>query len=199
MVSRLMATGGGAFATPVKVDPAGKEPAGILIDDHNGDGHPDVVIANSTSGDISLLRGVGYGSFAQSQNFRTGAGASFLATGDIDGDGNKDVAVTNDGDTNVSVLLNQGGTLGAAANYTTDDQPLGVAIGDFDKKNGADLALVAFGFVKLDVLLDQGGGMFPGSLPTSTTLPFDGARIFAADLDRDGHLDLVVGAAPSRS
>jgi hypothetical protein len=194
MVSRLMATGGGGFAAPNKFVPAGKDPAGILIDDINGDGHPDVLIANATSGDISLLRGVGDGTFAQSQVFRTGDGASYLATGDLDGDGNKDVAVTNDGATTVSVLLNQGGTFGTAANYATDDQPLGVAIGDFDKKNGADLALVAFGFVKLDISLDQGGGVFPGSLPTSTTLPFDGARIIAADFDRDGHLDLAVGA-----
>ncbi len=42
------------FASPVSY-PVGASPAAVVVADFNGDGHPDVAVANSGSGNVSIL------------------------------------------------------------------------------------------------------------------------------------------------
>src|SRR5678809_606405 len=77
-----------------KVDFAtGADPYINAIGDIDGDGKPDVVVANSTSNTISVLRNtsgpadISASSFANKLDFGVGMRPVFVAISDLDGDG----------------------------------------------------------------------------------------------------------------
>ena len=78
----------------------------------NGDGKPDLAVANRSSAKVSVLRNtatsgsIAAGSFAAKVDFTTGTGPVSVALGDLDGDGKPDLAVANYGSATVSVLRN---------------------------------------------------------------------------------------------
>ena len=79
----------------------------MAVGDLNGDGRPDLAVANAGSGDVSVLLGNGDGSFQPQQRFAAGIGPASVALGDLNGDGRPDLAVANTTDPGtVSILLN---------------------------------------------------------------------------------------------
>lgn len=76
---------------------AGSEPHFVAVGDFNNDGIPDIVSANYGSNTVSILLGVGNGSFQPAQNFTAGSYPISVAVGDFNDDGNLDVAVANNG------------------------------------------------------------------------------------------------------
>ena len=83
--------------------------------DLSGDGYTDLVTANRTSGDLTILWGLAGGNFA-AQNYQYGGHApTALAVADYNGDGRLDLAVADEDDDTVSVLLNSGGARFRAA------------------------------------------------------------------------------------
>jgi hypothetical protein len=74
------------------------------VADFNGDGFPDVAVANGGSGTVSILLGNGDGTFQGAQNYGAGPSPASIATGDFNGDGFPDLAVAN----NVSGVAHPG-------------------------------------------------------------------------------------------
>ena len=66
---------------------AGFRPRSVAIGDLDGDGAPDLAVANFLSGDVSVLLGVGDGTFAAQQRFAAGSAPASVSIGDLDGDG----------------------------------------------------------------------------------------------------------------
>ena len=77
--------------------------------DLSGNGYTDLVTANRTSGDLTVLWGLTGGGFAPETIDYGGHAPSALAVGDFTGDGRIDLAVADEEDDQVSVLLNIGG------------------------------------------------------------------------------------------
>lgn len=75
--------------------------------DLNGDGHLDVVTANSDSDDISVLLGRGDGTFAPQARFAAGYGPGSLAVTDLNGDGLPNLVTANSASSDVSVLVHR--------------------------------------------------------------------------------------------
>lgn len=163
----------GTFATPVSY-PAGAQPEAVRIADVNGDGLPDLVVANygpgtdgtGTSGvSVLLQNSATAGTFIAPVTYPSPWGAVDVAVGDLNGDGKPDLVVASIGPEPtgaVSVLLQStttAGTFGAAQVYPGEGQPLSVAIGDLDGDGHPDIA-VADGF-SATVLLQN-----PSSLGT---------------------------------
>ncbi|MCH8150393.1 MAG: VCBS repeat-containing protein, partial [Planctomycetes bacterium] len=123
---------------PGAIYPAGEEPRSVAIGDLDGDQLPDLAVANRDSDNVSVLRGVGDGTFAAPAHYAAGDGPTSLAIGDLDGDQVLDLVVTTirtvptlDG--NVSVLLGLGdGTFAAVVHYAVGRDPRSIAIGDLD-------------------------------------------------------------------
>ena len=91
--------GSGSFAAPIDFA-TGDKPTSVAIGDLDGDGKPELVVANGGS-TVSVLRNtatpgnIGMGSFAFKVNFFPGLNPSSVAIGDLDGDGKPELAVAN--------------------------------------------------------------------------------------------------------
>ena len=145
----------GTFAAGVSF-PAGAQPQSVRIADVNGDGLPDLVVANrgpgndgtGTPGVSVLLQDATHpGSFLAPVTYSTPWGAIDVAVGDLNGDGRPDLVVASLGPGPggaVSVLLQStttAGTFGAATSYGGYGQPLSVAIADLNGDGHPDIAV----------------------------------------------------------
>lgn len=145
------------FAAPVTF-PAGAQPQAVRIADVNGDGLPDLVVANYGPGsDGTGMAGVSVllqssttpGTFLAPVSYQTPFGAVDVAVGDLNGDGRPDLAVASldpDFTGAVSVLLQNpapaaAGTFATATVYPGMGQPLSVAIGDLNGDGHPDIAV----------------------------------------------------------
>src|SRR5712692_4160815 len=94
----------------------------VCSSDLNGDGLPDLAVANQDSNDVSVLIGNGDGSFQVARNFAVGSFLWSVAVGDFNGNGRLDLAVANGN--GVSVLLGNGdGSFGVARNFGAGSLP----------------------------------------------------------------------------
>src|SRR5262249_54582112 len=94
---------GFAAATPYAT---GGTPEPVAVGDLNGDGRPDLAVANTDSNTVSVLLGNGDGTFQAQTQYPTGLGPASVAIRDLNGDGKLDLAVANAVSNNVTVLLN---------------------------------------------------------------------------------------------
>ena len=83
----------------------------MQLADLNGDGIPDLIVANSGSNNVLIYPGLGNGQFGPALNgghgFFTGTNPVGITVADVDGDGRPDLVVANKGSNDVSILLNQ--------------------------------------------------------------------------------------------
>jgi hypothetical protein len=173
--------------------PAGMDPVSICVGDFNGDGIPDLVVANSGSNSVSVLLGKGDGTFQGVQSYDTGAAPMFVAVGDFNGDGVPDLAVANKGSANVSILLGvSDGTFRAAQSYDAGTSPQSLVVSDFNRDGHADLAVAndIIGAGTVSILLGNGDGSF------RTAQSYDGGfrpwSVAVGDFNGDGVPDLAV-------
>ena len=106
-VSVLIGGGDGTFA------PASSYGTGVVngsathavIARLDGDAHPDIVVTNSVTHNVSVLINGGDGTFGAATPYAVGTGPFAAAVGDLNADGAGDLVVANAGSANVSVLL----------------------------------------------------------------------------------------------
>ena len=86
-------------------------PAPSSLADLNGDGIPDLIVANSGSNNVLVYPGLGNGQFGPALNgghgFFAGTNPVGITVADVNGDGRPDLVVANKGSNDVSILLNQ--------------------------------------------------------------------------------------------
>ena len=128
--------------SPAVSYPVGTNPQAVVTGDFNGDGRPDLAVANSSSNSVSILLGNANGTFQAARNIATGIGPISVAVGDFNKDGKLDLATGNALD--VSVLLGNGnGTFGTPSNTSLGTQEHSVAVGDFNGDGKLDLGVAS--------------------------------------------------------
>src|SRR5262249_19175487 len=165
-VSVLLGNGDGSFQDPVYYA-TGSYPSSVVVGDFNGDGIPDLAVANYGSSHVSVLLGNGDGSFQAARNFYFDGSLhpSSLAVADFNGDGSLDLAtilVPEVGDGNyLGVLLGNGdGSFRFGFAYNFDGGATSLAVGDFDHDGSPDLA-IAGGDVSILINDRNWGGLAP--------------------------------------
>jgi hypothetical protein len=189
-ITRLVSSG------PLFPDPApapintGSAPNGIASGDLNGDGHLDLVTANTNDDSVSVLLGHGDGTFAPKLDYAVDHTPYSVALRDLNGDGHLDLVTANSGSDSVSVLLGHGdGTFGPRTDYAAGSGAQDVALGDLDGDGHLDLVTANINGDSISVLLGHGDGTFAPHADYATgSKP---AAVALGDVNGDGHLDVV--------
>jgi Bacterial Ig-like domain (group 3)/FG-GAP-like repeat/FG-GAP repeat len=219
-VGVLLGNGDGTFQTVVTYGSGGGYPGSVAVADVNGDGKPDILVANQSScygctdsGLVGVLLGNGDGTFQPAVTYSSGGynlyNSLALAVADLNGDGKLDVAVTNacgvDGDCygngSLGVLLGNGdGTFQPAVNYGSGGvAPVSLAIADVNQDGKQDLLAANSSCPSgstceqgtIGVLLGNGDGTFLPAVLYGTGAD-DADSLAVGDVNADGKLDLVV-------
>jgi FG-GAP-like repeat len=179
------------FSAPANY-PVGVAPSNVAVGDFNGDGKQDFVVANSGTGNVSILLGNGDGTFQQAVDFTAGNPVTFVAVGDFNRDGKPDLAVANGSANEISILLGKGdGTFELPSQNKTGIAADYVAVADFNNDNRPDLFVSAGG--NIGILLGNGDGTFQN--PILTTTPGRTSYFAIGDFNGDGKLDVATGNA----
>jgi len=171
----------------------GDNPEGLAIGDLDGDGLPEIIVANNTDGTVSILHNTstpGNMNFVRGIDQPTGATPFAVSVADLDGDGHPDLAVVNYGDNNVSVLKNASsmGSIAFAAQavYPVSYAPMDITTADLDGNGMPDIAAVDNNNQDFSVLLSLSptstgiGSFTPKSGPAGTTVTITGINLSGA-------------------
>lgn len=181
------------FSAPIfKV---GDAPRSIAHGDFNGDGYIDLIVANWSSRDLSVLLGDGRGYYQDQRRIPLDDSPYVVRRGDFNGDGHQDLAVIVGASTAKSgkVVTLRGkndGTFDPPVPANLGEAIARLAVGDLDADGRDDLALSDSQGAHVTIALADGLGRFL-SASTHPTVGVPTA-LKLVDLNNDHALDLVL-------
>jgi FG-GAP-like repeat len=200
-VNVALSPGDGTLQAPARYGTAGQV-QDFAVDDFNGDGDLDLLPV-SFGGFVpsrgTLLTGDGAGGFGP--QYKLVNGTRELDAGDIDGDGRLDLISAGFDSSFCALLGGDFGGFGSAVVHTTPGfDPTDVMLGDLVEDGQADavvpLVQTISGGPLLRVYAADGSSALFAS-PVSIALPSTPQLGALADLDADGHLDVILGFSDS--
>lgn len=175
----------------------GDRPRAIATADLNGDKVPDVAVANSADGTVSVLVGVGGGRLRTASDSPINAGQepSDVEAADFDRDGDVDLAFANHETSRVTMLLNDGRarfTAAPGSPFETGAHPHihGLATGDFDGDDWPDIAVESIDTKEVRILRGGPRGFVEVVTVSLGTMPY--YRLGAANTEGDEHPEVLV-------
>lgn len=169
--------------------------------DIDGDGDPDIIMAEAQGGILRVVKTGGTGSFFTFATLTAGQRVDGLAATDLNGDGTVEL-LTLGADGSLSVWANPGdGNFDAPVVVpvpgVTASEVRSMAVADVNGDAASDVIICAgvpqeTGGIVV-VMLGDGAGGFSPTAPVLTVAPFVDAKF--GDLDLDGHVDLLGTAA----
>ena len=179
----------------------GDAPEALATADFNGDGTLDLVSANYAGSSATVFLGDGHARFQTRISNWTDVGPFSVITADVNGDGKPDTITANVGfpytginTGSVSILIGRGdGSFNPHMDYATSGNIYSsLAYGDVTGDGKGDIVATSSGG-KLAILAGDATGSFaPATFLSVGTNP---TNIALADLNSDGHKDIVVGDA----
>ena len=188
----------GPFLTPFQS--IGVESSPNESCDLDNDGNTDIAVSSTTNGSVFVVLGNGDGTWRSAQEVPLGASPEThgVAVLDLDGDGDWDVVNANHAASNLAVMVNSGGVLGAAAFIESGvDGEYALNAGDMNNDGIADLVVGGQDSWQIVVLLGNGDGTFTAQTPQAA----GGAvwKLVLGDVNGDGKLDVAAVNGVSES
>jgi hypothetical protein len=170
----------------------------LTVGDVDNDGDIDFLLTEGNNDMVTIGYNDGTGTFTRTVRVPVGDAPFRTTVGDVDGDGDLDFITANGGPSgNVKLSIGRNDGAGNFVVSTTTAVPAPtreVALGDLDGDGDLDLVASQGTSVMLAVIrFNDGNGNFSGI----DQLPYNGGGgedLHLADLDKDGHLDLVIGS-----
>ncbi len=154
VLSWLAGNGNGTFQAPVVITTSDATDNAILVQDFNGDGIPDIVLAHQDA-NTTFLAGYGSGTFSAEAPFLSPGEPTLLATADFNGDGKPDLLV---GGLTMTVLLDKSApTAKASVASSAPAISSAIAPGSLASAYGTDLANKTAGGTSLPLPTSFGG------------------------------------------
>ena len=204
-ISVLMGLGNGVFGpkTDYVTDTAAAPlPLGVSAGDLDGDGYPEIVVANRGSDTVAVFRNNGAGVFGMAQLHPVAGAPVEARIGDLDGDGRADIAVSHGGlaggGEGVSLLFGNGdGTFAAPVYLNTGLRHWGLRLCDLNGDGRLDMATADSGSGTLSVIVNLGERAFAPAV----SYPAGGTPrgLAVGDFNGDGWPDLVAAGQFSYS
>ncbi len=183
--------GGFGFA-PAVLHPTEIASKAVVAVDLNGDGKPNLAVANGGSAnDVSVFLNAGGGAFAPKVDYPTGQGPSFsIVAASLRGSGVPDLVVADGMDNTLTVLFNQLDGTFTSTVLPAGMLPGGLAAADLDGDGHPNIIVANTNENTLGWLRNNGDATFMPMI----TYPAGNAPwgVGAADLNGDGRPDVVV-------
>jgi len=167
-------------------------PNQVIISDLDLDKVPDIVTANATDGSISLVKGIGNGTFHDPTRLTVPGRTPYSVTAArLNEDAYPDLVTANVGSANLSIFMSDGhGGYHEPVNVGTDAGPMFVASGDLDGDKRDDLATLNEQQDNVNVFYNNSKHTFNkdlvlhigGKLPTAMLIE---------DVNNDGKKDII--------
>ncbi len=185
-------------------------PTSVAIGDLDGDGKPELVVTNSFSNTISVLKNTSHvgnidsTSFAPSIDFTTGLGPVSVAITDINGDGKPDLVIADFDAKTISILKNTTtnnsitkSSFASKVDFKVGTCPDALTIGDLNGDGKPDVVVVNQTNSTISILTNTSkvGAIDSSSLATQVVLPTNGLSpyyVSVGNIDSDSLPDIVV-------
>jgi hypothetical protein len=176
-------------------------PNEVVLADLNGDGIPDLIVANGGGNNVLVFPGLGNGQFGSAHSFFVGTDPVGITVSDVNGDGVPDLVVANQGSNDVSVLFGMG--QGAAWTLTNGPRlragtgPVATAVADVNGDGIPDILVANSQSNDVYLLTGVGAGFFDDVHPRILETGADPEEMFVGHFDTNAGLDLVTVNAGS--
>lgn len=207
-VTLLIGDGAGGFASAGDLPLGlGMGPTAIAVEDLDLDGELDLAVTNGADDSLQIWLGVGSATFTKSVSISDiGDAPVWVSAGDFDADGDPDLVVTNLFSGTLQIVRGNpeqwGADGGVALPPPIELFARATAVGDFTADGALDLAVVSATQDLVTILPGDGLG---GVAPVKRVAPnlggaqaATGVCVESADIDMDGHADVVV-ASPAQN
>jgi hypothetical protein len=173
----------------------GARPRAIAVADFNGDGRPDVAVANAGDGTVTLLFGEDTGMLGGAVSFPAGGEPADVDAVDFDRDGNIDLVFANHETPSITVLRNDGrGDFVPAPGSPFDTRARphihGLATGDYDGDGWMDVAVESSDTRAVHVLMGGANGLAAPVPVQLGTMPY--SRLGVGDVTGDGRPNILI-------
>lgn len=198
-VAVLFGNGDGTLGAPTILT-AGSGPASVKIEDLNGDGLPDLAVANRfTPHQVSVFFNEGGGVFGAPLMLASGNYVTSMSIGDVTGNGALDMVITSQNNGTVYLFPNDGaGSFDSPMAYFDGGLSLFGALGDLTGNGYPDFVTTNGINGTISVLMNGGEGgfdtpalIFPSNDPDVSLSGFP-QDLVIIDVDQDGVPDLVL-------
>ncbi|CAF4830893.1 unnamed protein product, partial [Rotaria sp. Silwood2] len=154
-----------------------------------------IVVANGNGNDVSVLLGVGNGSFENQISYSAGSFPQSVVVGDFNNDTRLDIVVANGNGNDVSILLQYNrGAIAYKMAYASGggSSVQSVVIGDLNNDTNLDIVLANYGTNNIGVIFGYGNGSFENQMMLSAGANSQPISIAVGDFNGDCVLDIAL-------